>query len=127
MVISAVLIRAGRTASIWGFLGISRNFMHPLLAYPFGVSLLMACVVLKEKTSARPGCDMYSAQLVFVSHRPPRLTQLQSSCSPPRSHPAVFKNVRPGSLWAPKMPQAGSCEILTFPPVSIPSASRPSS
>ena len=116
------LIRAGRAASIWGFLCISRNFMHPLLVYLFAVSWLMACVVLKEKTSARPGCDMYSAQLVFVSHRPPLLTKL-----PILLFPLVFKNVRPGLFWAPKMPQAGSYEILTFPPASSPSASPPSS
>lgn len=49
--------------------------------------------------------------------------------NPPLSPPphSMLKNVRPGSLWASKMPQAGSCEILTFPPTSIPSASPPSS
>lgn len=115
------LIRAWKTASVWGSLSISRNSMHLLLVCPFGVSLLMACVMLKE-TTARPGYDVRSAQLVYVSHRPWRLAQL-----PILLFPLVFKNVRPGSLWAPKMPQAGSCEILTFPPASIPSASPPSS
>lgn len=95
--------------------------MHPLLAYLSAVSRLMACVVSKEKMWARPGCDMHSAQLVFVSHRPGSLTKL-----PILLLPLVFKNVGPGSLWAPKMPQAGSFEILTFPPASIPSASPPS-
>lgn len=93
--------------------------MHPLLAYLSAVSQLTACVL--SKTSARPGCDMHSAQLVFVSHRPGSLTKL-----PILLLPLVFKNVGPGSPWAPKMPQAGSFEILTFPPASIPSASPPS-
>ena len=81
-VISALLIRAGRTASIRGFLDIGRSFMCHSGCILLGASLLMACVILKEKTSATPGCDMYSAQLVFVSHRPLGLTQLQPSPLP---------------------------------------------
>lgn len=67
--------------------------MPPLLVYLFAVSRLMACVILKEKTSARPGCDMYSAQLVFVSHRPRRLTKL-----PILLFPLVFQECE---AWLP--------------------------
>lgn len=72
---------------------LSRNFMHPLLVHLFAMSWLMDCVVLKEETSARPGCNMYSARLVFVSHRARSLTKL-----PILLLPLAFKNVRP---WLP--------------------------
>lgn len=78
--------------------------MHPLLVYLLAVIRLMAYVVLKAKTSGRPGCDMYSAQLVFVSHGPRRLTQL-----PILLFPLVFQECE---AWLPLSSKNASGWVL---------------